>query len=167
MNQEKDPQSWKVITKKVRRDIRVQAREDELLACGQKAAKLASQQTSLEEAKKAEADRLKAEIDDVKGQLNAALEEIRSQKISIRNADCVEEYDTNSAKYRLWWGTRLVEERPMEVEERKKYEGNIFNIKPSTEPAPTPKTPEETATEEDIRQVIREEKNTKTKKAHV
>jgi hypothetical protein len=152
--------SHKVITRKIVRNIRVDATDAELLACGQAAAETSKKVGQLEEEKKEEMLRFKESIDSQKGKLNSIMEEIRDRKINIMNADCVEEWDADASVYRVVWNGRLVEERPMNTEERQKHVDNLFNMAEQRETAKA--RAEETP--DSIKQLMREETSTKTKK---
>jgi hypothetical protein len=168
--------SWKVITNKKRMTVRVPATEQELLQRGQVAAELALEQSRLEEKKKAAMEEFKTDIDSKKSQLSGVLDEIRSQKIMVRDAECKEEFDVEAGKYRLWWGDRLVEERPMDVEEKQKLQNNIFTMAGKAQAAKDARAAaagegrEDDAIDveasSDVRDVIRAETNVKTKKGH-
>jgi hypothetical protein len=170
------PKANKVLTRPVKRDVRVPASEQELLTRGRLAAELSQKRSRLEEEKKSAADEFKESIKAAEVQLNETLDEIRSGKITVRSADCVEEWDPSTGKYRLRWGDRVVEEREMNVEERKNFTEGIFEQKPDKQKAAAGEKPEDDVIdaewergdfEAEVRAVVAQEKNRKLKKDHL
>lgn len=153
-------QTHKVITRKITRNIKVDANDSELLACGQAAAEISKKIGQLETEKKDVMANFKDWITTETGKLNSVMEEIRERKINVMNADCTEEWDANSGTYRVMWNGRLVEERAMNTEERQKHVENLFNMAEQREAAKA--RAEETP--DSIKQLMREETSTKTKK---
>jgi polyhydroxyalkanoate synthesis regulator phasin len=149
----------RVITRKIVRNILVDATDEELLACGQSAAEVSKKLGELELEKKEAMDSFKEAIKADESKLNSLLDEIRQRKITVMNAACVEEWDSNEGKYRLVWNGRLVEEREMNIEERQKHVDNLFNM--AYQKAAKARAEE---TPMDIKQLISEETSTKTKK---
>lgn len=155
-----ESKSHKVITRKIVRNILVDATDSELLACGQAAAEVSKKIGQLEIEKKETMSTFNDLITTEKGKLNSVMQEIRERKITIMNADCVEEWDANASVYRVVWNGRLVEERPMNTEERQMHVDNLFNMTAQRDAAKA--RAEETT--DTIKQLMREETSTKTKK---
>ena len=155
---------FKVITKKIKTSIRVKAFESELLDLGLHAAAISSDTLKLEEEKKTSAQQFKDDIDTKKAELKRAFEQISNGQLYINNADCVEEWNSTLGLYRLWWGERLIDERAMTLEERTMHQDNIFNMK-DRKPAETQYT--YSAEEDEIKQIMQEEKSAKRKKDHL
>lgn len=130
-----DPKTAKVITRPIQRDVKVPASEPELLTRGKLAAELSQKRSRIEDEKKLAMDEYKEQIKATEVQLNETLDEIRTGKITVRGADCVEEWNPSTGKYTLKWGDRIVEEREMNVEERKNFTEGIFEQKPDTKKA--------------------------------
>jgi hypothetical protein len=127
--QQPEQNRWKVISRPVKKDVRVDATEPELLDRGRLVAELATERQKIEAEKKAAAEEFKSELEANKAQLDATFEELRSGKVLVRSADCVEEWDPHQGMYFLRWGDRIVEQREMNTDERRNYSEGIFDQK--------------------------------------
>jgi hypothetical protein len=170
---------WKVISRPIKRDVRVDATEPELLDRGRLVAELATERQKIEAEKKAAAEEFKSELEANKAQLDATFEELRSGKVLVRSADCVEEWDPHQGLYFLRWGDRIVEQREMNTDERRNYSEGIFDQKRAAA-GEKPEEPEddfidadwqrnggEGSSTEDITAVIKAETNPRKKKGIV
>jgi hypothetical protein len=150
---------YRKIRKKRLIDVEVTATETELLNIAQQAATLSAKQNEKEAEKKEVMQQLKQDLDLIKSGLSLLLKQIGEGKIMVYGADCVEEWDIEEAVYRVWYGDRLVTQRPFNAEELEKFRNNIFT-------GTTIETDfnSQTSVSEDIRQVMAQEKSVKKKR---